>query len=142
MGTAGIIAGCALSTKRFINSGKLSQYKLQLQFNGTKTNRILKWVDYISKNFDLPPHQVIPTKGIDELGEIFEDNPKIKLEELKEVLNRLKINDDFEKSAKLLLVFTDNDETELIKMAKVICHNCDKMGHTVSMINAIISKAL
>lgn len=96
---------------------------------------IMRWRDYLGKNLDYRPEQILPNRHLTALARAFHGNEATTAQDMAELLREYEVPDKFYQSAKLLLAYLDRSGESLQKMRDVICRSCNQTGHVVKIQN-------
>jgi len=120
-----------LGVSKLLRIGKLQQYKITLKTNSEVEKIVYEWRTYLALNLDKNPQQILHETRICQFATELVNADALDEEKIADMMSRLKVQDDYKKSARLLMYYLDADGTSLEKMSKILCINCNRQGHTV-----------
>ncbi|CAL8131055.1 unnamed protein product [Orchesella dallaii] len=114
------------------NYGNVPRYVPKHVSESWIDEQLLKWREYLAKNLDMKPPQVISDHAIKSISKSLRCDTRLAsdVEFVSSLLYKHKICDKKEHAAKLLCAYLENDGIRLERMRNIVCHNCNRVGHT------------
>lgn len=132
VGFAGLRRAATMAIQKLSNTAKLPNYKNPSNESGSRTfERILEWRKYLSLRLDKTPDSIIHSSRLQALTTSIEKNGSLDLVFLTSLLKDFRVNDNHEKSARLLATLLSEDNKGRDKMSKITCFTCFQSGHHV-----------
>lgn len=123
-----------MSGKKLLNYSAPPSFKSLKLFSTDKMGiQIQKWREYLSKNLDKNPDQLISNTNVKDLITQVQTNNSLCTDEnqLSVLLKKYNLADNCTKAARLLIAYLDPSQRQLEQMKGIACHRCNIKGHTV-----------
>lgn len=119
-----------MTMRKLCNEQKIKKKDYYLSDELTKA--ILEWRSYVATRFDKNLDHVLREDRIPKLYAYLKDNDHRDWGSLAAMLKELEVDDDHEKSARLLSYHLEDEATKRQKIDNKPCRRCNEFGHLVS----------